>query len=108
MLPDNDAGNESNEISACDHHHVRLGVIWGYWVSSDKWHNVSSRNIPGSKLIYAEITVSGKKNRLGGLNCHLFTFFSRLAQASVQALYNQFSPPVNLFILAQICILKQI
>ena len=57
MIPDNDAGNESNEISACDHHHVRLGVIWGYWVSSDKWHNVSSRNIPGSKLIDAEITV---------------------------------------------------
>ena len=58
MIPDNDAGNESNEISACDHHHVRLGVIWGYWVSSDKWHNVSSRNIPGSKLM-REITVSG-------------------------------------------------
>ena len=59
MIPDNDAGNESNEIPACDHHHVRLGVIWGYWVSSDKWHYVSSRNSPGSKLIFAQIVMSG-------------------------------------------------
>ena len=40
-----------------------------------------------------------KKNRLGGLNCRLFTFF--LAQASVQGFYNQFSPP-NLFFLMQV------
>ena len=59
MIADNDAGNESNEISACDHHHVRLGVIRGYWVSSDKGHNVSSRNSPGSKLIFAQIVMSG-------------------------------------------------
>ena len=48
-----------------------------------------------NKLSYNVYT---KKDRLGGLNCRLFTFFSRLAQASVQTLYNQFSPP-NLFFL---------